>query len=44
MNPLTYNNYFFIGVAGTGMSALAQYASGLGCVVSGSVILKTQVE
>lgn len=30
------NNLFFIGVAGTGMSALAQYFAGLGKQVSGS--------
>ena len=31
-----YNNIFFIGVAGTGMSAIAQYLSGVGKSVSGS--------
>lgn len=31
-----YNNVFFIGVAGTGMSALAQYLKGVGKEVSGS--------
>ena len=31
-----FENVFFIGVAGTGMSALAQYLSGTGKVVSGS--------
>ncbi len=30
------HNYFFIGVAGTGMSAIAQYLSGIGKNVSGS--------
>ena len=30
------NNYFFIGIAGTGMSAIAQYLAGLGKNVSGS--------
>ena len=30
------NNIFFIGVAGTGMSALAQYCAGIGKTVSGS--------
>jgi UDP-N-acetylmuramate--alanine ligase len=31
-----YQNIFFIGVAGSGMSALAQYLSGIGKTVSGS--------
>ena len=31
-----FNNVFFIGVAGTGMSAIAQYLSGIGKTVSGS--------
>ncbi|HTL08711.1 MAG TPA: Mur ligase domain-containing protein [Chitinophagaceae bacterium] len=31
-----YNNIFFIGVAGTGMSAIAQYLAGTGKAVSGS--------
>jgi UDP-N-acetylmuramate--alanine ligase len=31
-----YNNIFFIGVAGTGMSAIAQYLQGIGKNVSGS--------
>lgn len=31
-----YNNYFFIGVAGTGMSAIAQYLSGIGKNIAGS--------
>ncbi len=31
-----FNNVFFIGVAGTGMSAIAQYLSGIGKHVSGS--------
>ncbi len=31
-----YNAYFFIGVAGAGMSAIAQYLSGIGKNVSGS--------
>lgn len=30
------NNIFFIGIAGTGMSALAQYCAGIGKTVSGS--------
>jgi len=30
------NHYFFIGIAGTGMSALAQYLKGIGKSVSGS--------
>ena len=32
----SYNNFHFIGVAGTGMSAIAQYLSGIGKTVSGS--------
>lgn len=36
MNINDYNNIFFIGVAGTGMSAIAQYLSGIGKNVSGS--------
>ncbi len=31
-----FSNIFFIGVAGTGMSAIAQYLSGIGKTVSGS--------
>lgn len=31
-----FETVFFIGVAGTGMSALAQYLSGVGKKVSGS--------
>jgi len=31
-----YNSYFFIGVAGAGMSAIAQYLSGIGKKISGS--------
>jgi len=31
-----YNHYFFIGIAGTGMSAIAQYLKGIGKTVSGS--------
>lgn len=31
-----FNNIFFIGVAGTGMSAIAQYLSGIGKNISGS--------
>jgi UDP-N-acetylmuramate--alanine ligase len=31
-----YSNIFFIGIAGTGMSALAQYCAGIGINVSGS--------
>jgi UDP-N-acetylmuramate--alanine ligase len=31
-----YKNIFFIGIAGTGMSAIAQYLSGIGKQVSGS--------
>jgi len=36
MNFQQINNLFFIGVAGTGMSALAQYCAGIGKNVSGS--------
>jgi UDP-N-acetylmuramate--alanine ligase len=31
-----FNSVFFIGIAGTGMSAIAQYLSGIGKTVSGS--------
>jgi UDP-N-acetylmuramate--alanine ligase len=31
-----YSNFFFIGIAGTGMSAIAQYLNGVGKQVSGS--------
>src|SRR3954464_2927556 len=31
-----YQNYFFVGIAGTGMSAIAQYLKGVGKDVSGS--------
>src|ERR1043165_640585 len=31
-----YQNIFFIGIAGSGMSALAQYLAGVGKTVSGS--------
>ena len=30
------NNYFFIGISGDGMSAVAQYLAGIGKNVSGS--------
>ena len=36
MNLQSYNNFFFIGIAGTGMSAIAQYLKGIGKKVSGS--------
>ncbi len=37
MNSLDkYNHFFFIGIAGTGMSAIAQYLKGIGKQVSGS--------
>ena len=36
MNINQFNNIFFIGVAGTGMSAIAQYLQGIGKNVSGS--------
>jgi len=32
----SYNHYFFVGIAGTGMSAIAQYLRGTGKKVSGS--------
>ena len=31
-----FNHIFFIGVAGTGMSAIAQYLAGIGKNISGS--------
>lgn len=31
-----YNNYFFVGIAGSGMSAIAQYLKGIGKNVKGS--------
>lgn len=37
-----YNNYFFVGIAGTGMSAIAQYLQGIGKNVSGSDRLFSQ--
>lgn len=36
MNIENYRNYFFIGIAGSGMSAIAQYLQGTGNNVSGS--------
>jgi len=37
MKPLDkYNHFFFVGIAGTGMSAIAQYLRGIGKEVSGS--------
>lgn len=33
---MQYDSYFFVGIAGTGMSALAQYVKGKGCKVAGS--------
>jgi UDP-N-acetylmuramate--alanine ligase len=36
MELANYNTFFFIGVAGTGMSAIAQYLAGSGNIVSGS--------
>ncbi|MBK8808871.1 MAG: UDP-N-acetylmuramate--alanine ligase [Bacteroidales bacterium] len=35
-NILQKNNFFFVGIAGTGMSAIAQYLRGLGKNISGS--------
>ncbi len=37
-----YQNYFFVGIAGTGMSAIAQYLKGIGRNVSGSDRLFTE--
>ena len=36
ININDYQNYFFIGIAGVGMSAVAQYLSGIGKNISGS--------
>ncbi|MBQ2025936.1 MAG: UDP-N-acetylmuramate--alanine ligase [Paludibacteraceae bacterium] len=36
MNLQTYQSFFFVGIAGTGMSAIAQYLRGCGKTVSGS--------
>jgi UDP-N-acetylmuramate--alanine ligase len=36
MDIETFKNYFFIGIAGTGMSAIAQYLQGMGKNVAGS--------
>jgi UDP-N-acetylmuramate--alanine ligase len=36
MNIENFKNYFFIGIAGTGMSAIAQYLQGVGRNVAGS--------
>lgn len=36
MNIENFKNYFFIGIAGTGMSAIAQYLQGIGMNVAGS--------
>lgn len=36
MNIEQFENFFFIGIAGTGMSAIAQYLQGIGKKVSGS--------
>lgn len=36
MDILSLNNVFFVGIAGTGMSAIAQYLNGMGKAVSGS--------
>lgn len=41
---MMYNNYFFIGIAGTGMSAIAQYLKGTGKKVSGSDRLFSKTE
>jgi UDP-N-acetylmuramate--alanine ligase len=35
-NKLSHKNYFFIGIAGTGMSAIAQYLKAAGNSVAGS--------
>ena len=44
MNILENNNFFFIGVGGAGMSAIAQFLSGTGNVVAGSDRLFTNPE
>lgn len=36
MDSLSRNTIFFVGIAGTGMSAIAQYLHGIGKIVSGS--------
>ncbi|MFW5851650.1 MAG: UDP-N-acetylmuramate--L-alanine ligase [Bacteroidota bacterium] len=36
MNIDSYSSFFFVGIAGTGMSAIAQYLHGIGKKVSGS--------
>src|SRR5690554_3743930 len=36
MNIDSYSSFFFVGIAGTGMSAIAQYLNGIGKQVSGS--------
>lgn len=36
LNINNYQNYFFIGIAGSGMSAIAQYLAGIGKNISGS--------
>ncbi|WMJ74205.1 UDP-N-acetylmuramate--L-alanine ligase [Cytophagaceae bacterium ABcell3] len=41
-NTQQYQNYFFVGIAGTGMSAIAQYLNGIGKSVAGSDRLFTQ--
>ena len=40
----SYTSYFFVGIAGTGMSAIAQYLQGIGKQVSGSDRLFGQSE
>lgn len=49
----SFNSYFFVGIAGTGMSAIAQYLQGIGKQVSGSdrlfgndqkIVIQTQFE
>ncbi len=44
MNILSNHNFFFIGVGGAGMSAIAQYLSGTGNTVAGSDRLFTNPE
>ncbi len=36
MHSTNYKNYFFVGIAGTGMSAIAQFLKGTGFNVAGS--------
>lgn len=44
LNIHTYTNIFFVGIAGTGMSAIAQYLQGIGKSISGSDRLFSDTE